>query len=457
MVNFSHTDPGTPEAMWVEAGVGELPPLPAEAEPGRAPMVLILSAHPDDETLGAGGLIRLALAAGARVHVIVATAGEASHPGSPGHPPERLARIRAAELEEALASLGPAGDAGAAATFELLGLPDGALAKDIPAVEAAVRAAGPGPGAILVAPYRHDGHGDHDALGSLAARLAQELGLGLLEYPIWFWHWARPDGNPAWTRWHSLALDPQTAAAKAAAMESHRSQVAPLSAAPQDAALLHGPFLRHFTRPAETYRYTPAGLRDSGTAVQVFDALYTRRPDPWHYLGSEYEERKRAITLASLPRRRYGTVLELGCSIGVLTRELAPRARSLLALDASEVALRDAAQRVADQPHVSLLRAVLPHQWPAIEPASQDLVVVSEIGYFLAADELDQLLLRCRESMSPGGQLLLCHWLHPVEGWPLDGDGVHAAARDLGLEPKLLHRETDFILEVLERPGDGDE
>ncbi|MGB9033479.1 MAG: PIG-L family deacetylase, partial [Paeniglutamicibacter sp.] len=108
MVNFSHTDPGTPEAMWVEAGVGELPPLPAEAEPGRAPMVLILSAHPDDETLGAGGLVRLALAAGARVHVIVATAGEASHPGSPGHPPERLARIRAAELEEALAALGPA-------------------------------------------------------------------------------------------------------------------------------------------------------------------------------------------------------------------------------------------------------------------------------------------------------------------------------------------------------------
>ncbi len=455
MVSFSHTDPGTPEDSWTEAGVGELPGLPPEALPAAATRLLVLSAHPDDETLGAGGLIHLALAAGATVHVIVATAGEASHPGSPGHGPERLARIRTAELAQALEALRPTGDTAAAATFEILGVPDGTLADGAAQVEAALRAAAPAPGTILVAPYRHDGHADHDALGTLAARLAGELGLGLLEYPVWFWHWAQPGSDPAWTRWNALALDAGAAAAKAAAMAAHRSQVAPLSEAPEDAALLHEPFLRHFTRPSETFRYTPAGLRDSATAATTFDELYTRRPDPWHYLGSEYEERKRAVTLASLPRRHYGAVLELGCSIGVLTGELARRADTVLGVDASAVALRDAAVRLAGLPQVTLRQAVLPHQWPPVPPASQDLVVISEIGYFLAADELDQLLERCSRALSPGGHLLLCHWRHPVQGWPLDGAQVHAAAGNLGLEPKVVHRETDFVLEILERPEPG--
>lgn len=455
MVSFSHTDPGTPEEAWTEAGVGELPGLPPEALPASAGRLLVLSAHPDDETLGAGGLIHLALAAGATVHVIVATAGEASHPGSPSHGPERLARMRSAEMAEALQALRPAGHGAPAATFEILGVPDGTLADHASAIESAVRAAAPETGTILVAPYRHDGHGDHDALGALAARLAGELGMGLLEYPIWFWHWAQPGSDPAWTRWNALELAGHAPAAKAAAMASHRSQVAPLSEAPEDAALLHQPFLRHFTRPTETFRYTPAGLRDSATSTATFDELYTQRPDPWDYLGSEYEERKRAITLASLPRRHYGSVLELGCSIGVLTGELALRAGMVLGIDASAVALRDAALRLAGLAQVSLQQAVLPHQWPQLPPASQDLVVISEIGYFLAADELDQLLQLCREALSPGGHLLLCHWRHPVQGWPLDGATVHAAAGNLGLEPKVLHRETDFILEIFERPQPG--
>lgn len=448
MVSFSHTDPGTAEARWLAAGVTQLPALPPGWLPGAARPLVVLSAHPDDETLGAGGLIRTALGAGSRVHLIACTAGEASHPHSPTHSPRRLARIREAELERALDALRPDAPGAGTLTFEILGVPDGRLAEHEGTVESAIRGAAGSGDTVLVAPYRHDGHCDHDALGALAARLADELHCGLLEYPIWYWHWATPQTNTQWTRWHALALDAESAAAKKLAMDCHASQTSPLSGDPRDAALLHGTFLEHFARPSETFRYTAAGLRDSATATTTFDGLYAQRPDPWHYLGSPYEERKRAVTLASLPRSRYATVLELGCSIGVLTAELAPRAGRLLAVDASQVALDAAARHLEGLEHIELAQAVLPHQWPAVDPGSQELVMVSEIGYFLAPDELDLLLARCLEALAPNGHLLLCHWLHPVSGWPLDGAQVHEAARNLPVQPLVYHREQDFLLEV---------
>ncbi|MFL4478367.1 PIG-L family deacetylase [Paeniglutamicibacter sp. ORCA_105] len=456
MVSFTHLEPGTEETLWLAAGVTKLPALPMDCFAGAAHSLVVLSAHPDDETLGAAGLIHQALRAGTAVHVIVATAGEASHPDSPTHSPERLAGIRVAELAQALGELTPDSPGAGTLTFETLGLPDGSLASHSRQIQSAIRKATAKGRTTLVAPYRRDGHTDHDALGALAASLADELGHGLLEYPIWYWHWATPERDTEWEHWGSLAMDADTTRAKTRATESHRSQVAPLSDAPQDAPLLQDSFLQHFRRTIETFRFTPPGYRDSATASATFDGLYERRPDPWDYLGSAYERRKRAITLASLPRSRYGAVIELGCSIGVLSRDLAQRADTLLAVDASRVALESAAPRLAGFNHVVLSQAVLPHEWPDVMPGSQDLVVVSEIGYFLAADELDLLYARCLEALSAGGHLLLCHWLHPVSGWPMDGAQVHAAAQGLGLATKVLHRETDFVLEVLEKAGGND-
>jgi hypothetical protein len=80
--------------------------------------------------------------------------------------------------------------------------------------------------------------------------------------------------------------------------------------------------------------------------------------------------------------------------------------------------------------------------------------VVSEVGYYLAADELSVLWDRIEASLEPGGTLLLCHWRHPVDGWELDGDTVHALARKRpGWKPAGLHRERDFVLETLVAPA----
>lgn len=82
-----------------------------------------------------------------------------------------------------------------------------------------------------------------------------------------------------------------------------------------------------------------------------------------------------------------------------------------------------------------------------------DLVVLSEIGYFLAADELAEVLQHCATVLEPGGELVLCHWLHPIEGWPLDGKAVHRMAGEWNWEAAVVHQEQDFLLEILRKPA----
>lgn len=170
---------------------------------------VVLAAHPDDESLGAGGLLARLHGVGADTRVLLCTAGEASHPGSPTTTPEQLSAVRLREFGDALARVVPA------APWQYLSLPDGRLAGHRDALRTAVRqavadaAASSGQPAgwiILVAPYRHDGHIDHDVLGSVAAEVASTGGYGLLEYPIWYWLWAEP-AAPAWQSWRRLPLN----------------------------------------------------------------------------------------------------------------------------------------------------------------------------------------------------------------------------------------------------------
>lgn len=158
-----------------------------------------------------------------------------------------------------------------------------------------------------------------------------------------------------------------------------------------------------------------------------------------------------ALTVASLPAEHYDAGLEIGCSIGTLTADLAPRCTNLVAVDASSAALERAAERLAPFPGVTVTHLTLPEGWPA---GSFDLVVMSEVGYYFPTGEFDELLEKIRTSMLPGGTLVLCHWRHPISGWELDGEAVHALARDRLKWPTAgLYRERDFLLETLTAPS----
>ncbi|RYE99589.1 MAG: methyltransferase domain-containing protein [Oxalobacteraceae bacterium] len=112
-----------------------------------------------------------------------------------------------------------------------------------------------------------------------------------------------------------------------------------------------------------------------------FDDVYRASDDPWSFETSEYERRKYEATLAALPEQRYASAFEIGCSIGILTRQLASRCDQLLAVDASELPLKKARQRLADQPAVRLEVMAIPATFPT---GPFDLIIVSEVGYSFA-------------------------------------------------------------------------
>ena len=439
-MTFRHDETGTDEGAWRAWGRLDLVPLLDWRGIGQ---VVVVAAHPDDESLGAGGLIAEAARRGLRVDVVVATLGEASHPGSPTTTPERLARRRAQEVLEAVNSLAP--DAGT----HLLGLPDGQLADHVVAVRDAVATLATA-GSWVLAPWAGDGHPDHGAAATAASAAAREVGATSLEYPVWAWHWAVPaDPRVPWGGLLRLPLDSDQRERKRQALAAHRSQTEALSDLPGDEVLLAPDFLAHFDRPHELFIVTPPA--GSSLAPAFFDDFYRDNgADPWGYTDRWYEERKRAVTLACLPRPEFRRALEVGCSVGVLTAELAPRCDGLLAVDVAQAAVDEARRRTAGVPGVEVRRVQTPAEWPE---GSFDLIVLSEVGYYLDAEGVGRLVDRCLESLTHDGVLLLCHWRHPVADYPLRGDEVHrlVLAR-ADLTPLVSHEEEDFLLDVVVRP-----
>lgn len=180
-----------------------------------------------------------------------------------------------------------------------------------------------------------------------------------------------------------------------------------------------------------------------------FNAMYEASPDPWGFTSRWYEARKYAISVAMLPRQRYGEAFEPGCSIGVLTELLAPRCDSLLSCDLAPAAVHAAAERTRHLPHVRVENRVLPRDWPG---GRFDLIVGSELLYYFGGPDLDQVIGRITAALRPDGNLLAVHWLHPVTEYPRSGAEVHdALAATRGLARLAEHRERDFLAEVYVR------
>jgi LmbE family N-acetylglucosaminyl deacetylase len=230
---------GTPETRW-RPWLDASPWSPLDLDGLGDRRVVVLAAHPDDEVLGVGGLLASLAARGTQIVAVWATDGEASHPGSRAIMPGRLAWLRREESRSALAALGVT-----PLLSVVLGLPDGGLGDYLPALRAAVRDL-VGPDDVVLAPWRFDGHPDHEAVGSVAAELATTL----VEYPIWMWHWAVPDDDRVpWSRLRTIAVP--DLAAKARAIDAFDTQVRPIGPAPEDAAILPPEVVARFVRPYE--------------------------------------------------------------------------------------------------------------------------------------------------------------------------------------------------------------
>ncbi|MDQ4117683.1 MAG: PIG-L family deacetylase [Actinomycetota bacterium] len=406
-------------------------------DPGDAERTVVVAAHPDDETLAAAGYLRAAHAAGVRVEIVVATDGEAALPEHDDLDRAGLARTRRAELHTALDRLG-VGDT----PVHWLGLPDSALDADVLAAELSPLLHGAD---TCLAPWALDPHPDHAAAGRAVAAAAPTTA-HRWQYPIWMWTGHSPDDpDIPWSRAHRHVLDDTDRAAKAHAIEAFASQTAPL--VPGGRAVLGDDVLSHFRTAPELFFRDPA--RDSAPAAR-FAGLYRDGGDPWGVRSSWYERRKRDVVLACLPLRRYRHAAEPGCGLGELTRELALRCDRLDASDFTDEAVHATASATRGLPGVRARAARLPD--PEALPDGIDLAVLSEVVYYLGADDVLATADRLASALVAGGDVVLAHW----RGWPAeapaDAAAVHARFRaDPRFDVLVDHVDAEFLLHVLRR------
>ncbi|HEY4250811.1 MAG TPA: SAM-dependent methyltransferase [Roseomonas sp.] len=181
-----------------------------------------------------------------------------------------------------------------------------------------------------------------------------------------------------------------------------------------------------------------------------FDALYSCERDPWGFESSAYERAKYTATLAALPRRRYRQALEIGCSIGVLTAQLAGRCDALVAVDGAEAALAEARRRCATLPQVRIESAWVPGRWPQAA-GGFDLILLSEVLYYLDLTDIARLVERIRLTARPGADIVAVHWTGATD-YPLTADAALqglSAALGTGADLLLHRRHPRYRIDVL--------
>jgi 2-polyprenyl-3-methyl-5-hydroxy-6-metoxy-1,4-benzoquinol methylase len=183
---------------------------------------------------------------------------------------------------------------------------------------------------------------------------------------------------------------------------------------------------------------------------EYFDKLYAADLDPWNFGASPYERAKYTLTLNAIPKPHYRSALEVGCSIGVATRSLASCCDAVVAIDAAQTPLAEARRRCADLPGVRFEQVFVPEQWP---DGVFELILLSEVVYYLSPEDVGRLADRVTRSLSEGGSVILVHWTGQTD-YPLSGDEAAALfIEQMGSTcvVERADRYAEFRLDVLSR------
>lgn len=212
---------GTPAEQWrAWRGWSAVRRVPAAQVVPPGSRLVVVAPHPDDEVLGAGGLIAQAAALGRDLLLVAATDGEGSHPDSSAWPRVRLAFARARETRHALRLLGAR-----AMSVVRLRLGDGTLAAQGRRLSGCLRAL-LRPHDVVCVTWRYDGHPDHESLARATRAAVLHHGVTCLEMPVWGWHWSRPGHAPMpWHRALRVTMSPVLQARKGRALAAFGSQL----------------------------------------------------------------------------------------------------------------------------------------------------------------------------------------------------------------------------------------
>lgn len=214
----------------------------------------------------------------------------------------------------------------------------------------------------------------------------------------------------------------------------------------------------------------------SAYSDSYFDKLYNDNTDPWQYQTRWYEERKRNTCLALLPQPHYKCAIELGCGNGVLSELLAYRCQDLISIDGNHQAVKLAKERLAALPHAKVIQGIVPDKLFSLKelleqrkPLSEnisisqspfDLIVISEILYYLSSSDIDIVINWVLHNLALNGTLLCCHWRYAINGFAMTGESVHRRLHQTFIDNNenqhsFNHQsqmiDSDFLLDIWQR------
>lgn len=214
----------------------------------------------------------------------------------------------------------------------------------------------------------------------------------------------------------------------------------------------------------------------SAYSDSYFDELYNDNADPWQYQTRWYEERKRNTCLALLPQPHYERAIELGCGNGVLSELLAHRCQDLISIDGNHQAVKLAKERLAVLPHARVIQGIVPDKLFSLKelleqrkPLSEntsinqppfDLIVISEILYYLSSSDIDVVINWALHNLALNGTLLCCHWRYAIDGFAMTGESVHQRLHQTFIndnenQHSFNHQsqmiDSDFLLDIWQR------
>ncbi|WP_316796975.1 bifunctional PIG-L family deacetylase/class I SAM-dependent methyltransferase [Pedobacter agri] len=413
---------------------------------------LILIPHPDDESLACAGFIAKLVKKGVQFKIILTTDGSRSHPNSKKFPAEKLTDLRKKELKQVIALLGLETDVlicydsidsamparGEPGFDELVAI----LANDLKSFK---------PDLILV-PYELDPHRDHRATWQL---LMSALEKGTItrpiiwEYPVWLYENAAksdlPHLKPNELRFVDVSSYNKL---KQSCIEAHVSQTTKMIDDDPNGFILSSEMIANFTTGKEYFMERKKINPNATLSEDYFESLYTNSDDPWNFEKSEYERKKYEASLAAIPKLLYNNALEIGCSIGIFTSMLGIYCRSLTAIDISKTALEKAKLRSLNSLHIKFKLGGIPSDFPN---ENFDLIVMSEVGYYLSMEDLLVTRNLIENHLNGDGILLLVHWTHFVVDYPISGDDVHECFKQSALTHLEGSRNDDYRIDVFQK------
>ena len=405
--------------------------------------LMVIAPHPDDETIACSALLLDAARRRRPLIIVALTDGDGSHPGSVAVPPRRLAEIRAGEQLAAVEALGCGH-----AEWVRLGLPDGASRWDAgraAAVDPLVERCRQLGVTAIAAPHPDDPHPDHHAAADLALDLQARLPqLRILFYEVWTCRLGRdaPFRQDDLTPFR-VTTDRE---AKRQALAFHASQLGHV--VPDDPAGFTLPDWFLTLHDSDFERLSWLHMPGEAPGAAHFDAIYSASPDPWEVRTSPYERGKRDAARALLGDARFDHALEAGCGEGCLAGDLLAHGQASRATGIDQAAdIIERAQRSAPQ-GLRLVQGRLPDDLPE---GPYDLVIFSELLYYLPEKELERLAGLTRMQMVPGAAMLIVSYLGDTET-PLDapaGADFFIALFGPELQPVARHGAERFRIDLL--------